>query len=149
MAVETTYIMLKPDAVQRGLMGEILSMIEKKFQIVGMKFLLPTEELASAHYAEHSAKPFFGELVNFLTSSPVLAMAIRGPNAVSEMRRMMGATKPEASDIGTIRQKYAVTMGFNIIHGSDSVESAHRELSLWFSPEEIVEWTRDSDQWTQ
>lgn len=131
--MEQTFLMVKPDGVERGLIGEIIARIERKgFVIREMKMMQATEELAQAHYAEHAEKPFFGELVTFLTSGPVVAMRVEGTDVVTVSRMMIGKTKPTEAMPGTIRGDFANTMSENVIHGSDSVESAERELSLWF-----------------
>jgi len=129
-------------AVQRGLVGELLARFERRgFQIVALKFLTPSKELAEAHYAEHSARPFFGELVDFLTSGPVVAVVFQGTGAVATGRLMIGQTNPLTSAPGTIRGDYGITVARNIIHGSDSVESANREIALWFTDAELQQWT--------
>ncbi|GAB0490572.1 hypothetical protein MMPV_001809 [Pyropia vietnamensis] len=142
MASEQTYIMIKPDGVQRGLVAPILGRFEARgFQIVGMKMLTPTKELASAHYGEHEGKPFFGGLVDFLSSGPVVGVVLQGKGVVAAARKMLGATKPLESAPGTIRGDYAIDMGRNVMHASDSVDSATREIGLWFKKEEVVSWT--------
>ena len=148
MAVERTFVMLKPDAVQRALIGEIISRLEKRgLKLVAMKFMMVPRELAEEHYAEHKGKPFFEKLVNFITSGPVVPMVWEGENAISLVRTMMGKTNPQDSAPGTIRGDYGINMGRNIIHGSDSPESAEREIALWFKSEELVEWSRDLERW--
>lgn len=137
--MERTYIMVKPDGVRRGLTGEIISRIERKgFKIVAMKKMLISQQTAKTHYGEHKGKPFFEGLVRFITSGPVVAMVVEGPQAVSEMRRLMGATRPWEAAPGTIRADYATTVDENVIHGSDSPESAAREIGIFFKPEEII-----------
>ena len=131
--------MIKPDAFARGLSGEIVGRLEARgFVLRGMRLMRVTEELADRHYEEHIGKPFYPELVEFITSGPVIAMVVEGPDAVSTVRTMMGATNPLDSAPGTIRGDFALEIGQNIIHGSDSPESAQREISLWFSPDELV-----------
>ena len=148
MAMEQTYLMVKPDGVQRGLCGEILSRFEKKgLKIVGLKFMLISKEVAENHYGEHKGKPFFPSLISYITSGPVFAMVWEGENAVQVCRNMMGKTNPQDSAPGTIRGDYAMVTGCNIIHGSDSVESAKREISIFFKPEELVDYTKDSNKW--
>lgn len=133
MTVEKTFVMVKPDGVQRGLIGDIVSRFETKgLKLVGAQLMSVSQQLAEQHYAEHKERPFFGELVSFITSSPVFAMVWEGPNAVAVARGMMGKTNPVDSAPGTIRGDYGLTIGMNIIHGSDSPESASREISLWF-----------------
>ncbi|MBM7866434.1 nucleoside-diphosphate kinase [Heliobacterium gestii] len=146
--MERTYLMIKPDGVQRGLIGEIISRFEKKgFQLVGMKFLRLTKEMAEKHYAEHVGKPFFPGLVEYIISGPVVAMCWEGKDVVSVSREMMGATNPAKAAPGTIRGAYAVDIGRNIIHGSDSPASAERELSIYFNAGELVEWDRSLQAW--
>eukprot|EP00178_Gracilaria_changii_P016402 TRINITY_DN4679_c0_g1_i1.p2 TRINITY_DN4679_c0_g1~~TRINITY_DN4679_c0_g1_i1.p2 ORF type:complete len:156 (-),score=33.07 TRINITY_DN4679_c0_g1_i1:161-595(-) len=134
--------MIKPDGVERGLVGEIISRFEKKgFKLVAMKQMTCTLEHAKKHYADLSSKPFFEGLCKFLSSGPVVCMVWEGKGVVKTGRVMLGATDPAASAPGTIRGDYAVDIGRNICHGSDSVESATAEINLWFKPEEISEWT--------
>lgn len=148
MAVEQTYVMIKPDAVARRLMGEILSRFEKRgFVVKGLKLVQAATEVAESHYAEHRERPFFRGLVEFLASGPVLAMVIEGESAVSVVRSMVGATKPSASAPGTIRGDLALTVGRNVIHASDSLDSAAREIQLWFKNEEIVNWSTCDHKW--
>lgn len=131
--MERTFIAIKPDAVQRGLAGDILARFERRgFKIIALKMVNASRELAQEHYAEHKEKPFFGELVDFLTSDPVIAIVLEAPNAVKLSRNMIGATKPEEAQAGTIRGDYTVELQANLVHGSDSPESAARELNLWF-----------------
>jgi nucleoside-diphosphate kinase len=132
--MERTLVIVKPDAVSRGLTGEIVSRIERKgLRIVGGRFFTISEELAHRHYAEHTEKPFFGDLISFITSGPVLALAIEGPRAVAVVRELMGATDPLKATPGSIRGDYGIEVTQNLIHGSDSPESAERELALFFS----------------
>jgi len=148
MAQERTLVLVKPDAVQRGLIGEVIRRIEARgLKLLGLKLMRVTEELAGRHYAEHREKPFFGGLVSFITSAPVVAMVWEGPGAVAMVRAMMGATNPANAAPGTIRGDLAVDFGMNVIHGSDSPESAEREVSLFFSPGEVLEWDRSIDRW--
>ncbi|MBS4032615.1 MAG: nucleoside-diphosphate kinase [Clostridiales bacterium] len=146
--MEKTYIMVKPDGVQRNLVGEIVGRFEKKgLRLVGMKLMQISRELASRHYGEHEGKPFFGELIGFITSGPVVAMVWEGLNAISVARTMMGKTNPVEAAPGTIRGDFALFMGNNVVHGSDSPESAEREINLFFSPDELVDYTKASDFW--
>lgn len=134
--MEQTFLMVKPDGVKRGLIGEIITRFETKgYKLNRLEMLTPSVEIAEAHYAEHKDKPFFGELVEFLTSGPVVAMQWEGENVVAVSRLMIGKTNPLDAQPGTIRGDLASTMSQNVIHGSDSVESAERELSLWFTTE--------------
>ena len=147
--MERTYLMVKPDGVQRGLCGEILSRFEKKgLKIVGLKFMVISKEVAENHYGEHKGKKFYDSLISYITSGPVLAMVWEGENAVSICRNMMGKTNPAESAPGTIRGDYGMVTGLNIIHGSDSVESAEREIKIFFKPEELVSYDRTADRWT-
>ncbi|WP_186577805.1 nucleoside-diphosphate kinase [Aquibacillus kalidii] len=146
--MEKTFLMVKPDAVQRGLIGEIVARFEKKgFKLVGGKLMVITEELASQHYAEHKGKPFFQSLVDFITSGPVFAMVWEGEDIISTARQMMGKTKPNEALPGTIRGDLAVVMNKNVIHGSDSPESAEREIALFFSENELQEYNKHNDTW--
>jgi len=148
MPMEQTLIILKPDAVQRGLMGRIISRFEDKgLRVAGAKMMQITPELAAVHYEAHKEKPFYDGLVNFMTSSPVLVMALEGVNAVTVCRSMMGATFGSQADSGTIRGDFGVSNSFNLIHGSDSQEAAERELLLFFSDGEILPWNRAIDRW--
>ena len=144
-----TLILLKPDAVQRGLVGELIMRIERKgLKLAAMKLMSVTEDLAQQHYAEHIGKPFFDGLVAFITSSPVVALVVEGENAVLTMRNtLMGATNPQEAATGTIRGDYGMTIGMNLIHGSDSAESAEREIDIFFRAEEILNYQRVLDAW--
>jgi nucleoside-diphosphate kinase len=145
---ERTLVLVKPDGVQRGLIGEIVGRFERRgFRIAAMKLLRMDEALAGRHYAEHADKPFFADLVAFITSGPLVALVVEGPDAVATVRAMMGVTHPAKSAPGTIRGDLALTIGMNVIHGSDSVERAATEVALFFRPEEIVEYTRAVDRW--
>ena len=140
---ERTFIAIKPDGVKRNLIGRIITRFEEKgYKIIGLKLLLPTLELAEKHYEEHKGKPFYPRLINYITSGPIVAMVIEGDNVIAESRRMMGSTRPEEAEAGTIRFEYAICKEYNIIHGSDSVESAEREIGIYFKPEELCpNWT--------
>ena len=140
--------MVKPDGVQRNLVGEIVSRFESKgFKLAGAKLLTVSKELAEEHYGEHKERPFFGELVEFITSSPVFAMVWEGENVIATARQMMGKTNPADALPGTIRGDFGVTMGKNVIHGSDSPESAMREINLWFKEDEVSEYNKPVDEW--
>jgi len=133
MAVERTLVLIKPDAVGRGLAGEILARLERRgLAIRDARLVQVDRELAEEHYAEHAEKPFFGELVEFITSAPTLALALEGEGAIATVRRTMGSTNPADSEPGSIRGDLALSMPDNLVHGSDSPESAERELALWF-----------------
>ncbi len=143
-----TLILLKPDAVQRALVGELISRMERRgLKLVAMKLIQVDEELARRHYAEHVGKPFFAGLVEFITSSPLVAMVAEGERAVEIVRSIIGATDPVDAAPGTVRGDLAVSVGLNLVHGSDSEESAAREIELFFSPGEIVSYDRDLERW--
>lgn len=145
--METTLILLKPDALHRGLAGRILTRFEEKgLQVVGLKLMTMTQETAAQHYAEHIGKPFYDGLVGFMTSSPIVAMALRGPGAVTVARSLMGKTFGNAADPGTIRGDFGNSRSYNLIHGSDSPESATRELGIFF-PEGVEDWTPITAPW--
>jgi len=136
--MQKTFVLVKPDGVQKNLIGEVIARFERRgLKIVGLKMIKITEEQAKKHYAEHSEKPFFGELVEFITSGPVAAMVVSGENAIKAVRGMMGATNPLEANPGSIRGDYALTMSQNIVHGSDSEESAKNEINNFFKAEEI------------
>lgn len=146
--MEKTFLMVKPDGVQRGLIGDIVAKFEKKgFKLAGAKLMMIDKELAGEHYQEHKEKPFFGELVDFITSGPVFAMVWEGSNVVSIARNMMGKTNPAEAVPGTIRGDYGLSVGMNIIHGSDSLESAEREINLFFNKEELITYSKDINRW--
>ena len=146
--MERTLIIFKPDAVQRGLCGQILDRFEKKgLQIVGMKFMRITQSLAETHYGPHKGKPFYDGLVKFMTSSPVVVLALEGKDAIGIARKLMGATFGSKAEPGTIRGDFGVSNSFNLVHGSDSAESAQRELGLFFKPDELVEWKPAVQTW--
>ncbi len=137
--LERTFVMIKPDAHARSLSGEILARFERRgFTVRGMRLLRVTPEQAAQHYAEHEGKPFYAGLVEFITSAPVVAMVLEGPAAVATVRTMMGTTNPLDSAPGTIRGDYALELGENVIHGSDSVASAEREIAIYFAPADLV-----------
>lgn len=149
MSVQRTLVLCKPDAIQRGLVGRILSRFEQKsLKIAGMKMLRIDRELASRHYAEHVEKPFYEELVTFITSSPVVALAVEGDNAVEVVRNLMGVTNPQKAGSGTIRGDFGLNLTMNLVHGSDSLASAQRELALFFAPEELQTYTLTIGQWS-
>jgi nucleoside-diphosphate kinase len=146
--MEKSFVMVKPDGVQRGLAGDIISRLERKgLKLTGLKLLQITPELGASHYAEHRDKPFYGELVSFITSGPVVAMVWEGLNAVTVIRTLMGKTNPAEAAPGTIRGDLALFMGNNVIHGSDSLQSAEREINLFFRPEELVAYSKATDSW--
>ncbi|MDC3424794.1 nucleoside-diphosphate kinase [Aquibacillus sp. 3ASR75-11] len=146
--MEQTFLMVKPDGVQRNLIGEIVTRFERKgFKLAGAKLMNISKETAEQHYQEHNDKPFFGELVSFITSAPVFAMVWEGENVIATARQMMGKTNPQEALPGTIRGDYGLTVGKNIIHGSDAPESAKREIDLFFNETEIVEFEKNGNNW--
>jgi nucleoside-diphosphate kinase len=146
--MERSLVLIKPDAIQRGLAGEIISRLEKKgLKIVAMKMLHMDKNLAQRHYAIHKGKAFFDDLVNFITSSPVIAIIFQGKNAVEVIRQMMGETDPAKASSGTIRGDFGIDIGHNLVHGSDSLENASKEIDLFFSTEEILNYDRELDTW--
>ena len=146
--MQRTLVLLKPDAVQRGLVGELISRIERRgLKLVAMKLIRVDQDLAQRHYAEHVGKPFFEGLVQFITSSPLAALVVEGEEAIDAVRALMGNTSPVGSAPGTIRGDLAVSIGLNLVHGSDSAESARREVALFFSEDEILTYERDADRW--
>ena len=145
---ERTLVLIKPDAVQRLLVGRIVSRFEERgLKLVGMKLVRVDRRLAEAHYAIHRGKPFFDGLVDFITSSPLVAMVVEGPGAISVVRAMVGATRPAEAAPGTIRGDLALEVAQNLIHASDGPETAATELTLWFRPDEILEYDREIDRW--
>lgn len=148
MSTERTYIMVKPDGVQRGLVGEIIARFEKRgFFLRALKQCSPSEDLLKQHYSDLSEKPFFGKLVTYMLSGPVVSMVWEGKGVVATGRKMLGETNPLNSAPGTIRGDFCIDVGRNICHGSDSVESAKKEIALWFKPEEVNEWKSHSHEW--
>ena len=148
MAIERTFVMVKPDGVQRGLVGEIISRLERKgLKLIGLKLVQVDEELARRHYEAHAGKPFFPGLIRFITSSPVVAMAWEGPDAVEVTRRLLGPTDGRQAPPGTIRGDFGLDVGYNLAHASDAPESAERELALWFAPGELLSYERAVDAW--
>ncbi|WP_072621918.1 nucleoside-diphosphate kinase [Spirulina major] len=146
--MERTFLMIKPDGVQRGLVGDIIKRFETKgFTLVGLKFMAVSRELAEQHYDVHKERPFFQGLVDFITSSPVVAMVWEGDGVVASARKLIGATNPLMSEPGTIRGDYGIQVGRNLIHGSDAIETAQREIALWFSEDELVAWESHSKAW--
>ncbi|MCH2525316.1 MAG: nucleoside-diphosphate kinase [Dehalococcoidia bacterium] len=148
MSTERTLVLVKPDGVQRGLVGTVVAVLERKgLKIVGMKMLHVSEELASRHYAAHTEKPFYKGLVSFITSSPLVALVLEGPRAVEVVRNTMGGTNPSDAAPGTIRGDFGLDIEHNIIHGSDSTESAQTEIGLFFAEDEVVDYSRNIDTW--
>ena len=146
--MEKTLVLVKPDGVQRGLSGEIISRFENRgLKLIGLKLMQVSEELAGRHYHEHTERPFFPGLVSFITSGPIIAMAWEGDNAIGIVRQTMGTTNPVEASPGTIRGDLAINIGRNVVHGSDSPESAERELNLFFSQGELFDYSRSTDSW--
>ena len=148
MAQERTLFLVKPDGVQRGLVGEIIKRVESRgLKIAALKLMRVTPEIAERHYGEHKGKPFYQGLVDFITSSPIIAAVFEGPNAVDAVRATNGLTNPMKAAPGTIRADFGLDTGRNLVHASDSPESAAREIAIFFSSEEILEWSRDTERW--
>lgn len=148
--MEQTLVLIKPDGVQRGLTGEIIKRLENRgLKIVAAKFLHVDESLAKRHYAVHEGKPFYAGLIKYITSSPLMAMVWEGPQAVAAVRQTTGSTRPTEAAPGSIRHDFALEVGRNLTHASDSVENAKLEIAIWFSPEELVSWDRATDTWIQ
>jgi len=146
--MERTFVLVKPDGVQRGLIGEVISRLERRgLRLVAAKFMAVPGSLAEEHYAIHKGKPFYEGLIRYITSAPVMAMAWEGPNAVAAVRQTMGSTKPVEAAPGTIRHDFALMVGRNLTHASDSPENGEAEIALWFKPEELVTWDRALDPW--
>ncbi|WP_035992411.1 nucleoside-diphosphate kinase [Leptolyngbya sp. KIOST-1] len=146
--MERTFLMIKPDGVQRGLISNIIGRFETKgFTLVGLKFMAVSRELAEKHYDVHRERPFFAGLVDFITSGPVVAMVWEGEGVIASARKIIGATKPLEAEPGTIRGDLGVTVGRNIIHGSDAPETAQAEIALWFSESELVSWEPAAKGW--
>ena len=150
MSNESTLVLIKPDGVNRGLIGKVIDRLESTgLKIVGMKLILIDKDLASNHYEEHKDKPFFSSLVDFITASPVVALALNGENAIKKTRTMMGTTNPLESAPGTIRGDFGLTVEKNIIHGSANEKDSKREIDLYFSNNELIDYSRSIDEWTE
>jgi len=148
--MERTLFIIKPDAVQRGLIGDIVARLERRgLKIVAMKMMQISKELASRHYAVHAGKPFYEGLVAYITSAPVVVLAVEGKRAIEAVRATMGATNPVQAASGTIRADFSMEIGRNLVHGSDGPETAAFELGLFFSADEILSWERATDRWIQ
>ncbi len=146
--MEKTFVMVKPDGVQRGLMGEVVARLERRgLRMAAAKFMWVSQELAEKHYAIHKGKSFYEGLISYITSAPVLAMVWEGPNAVAAVRQTMGSTRPTEAAPGSLRHDFALMVGRNLTHASDSVENGELEVALWFTPQELVEWSREADRW--
>ncbi|MBW4540437.1 MAG: nucleoside-diphosphate kinase [Myxacorys chilensis ATA2-1-KO14] len=147
--MERTFLAIKPDGVQRKLIGDIIKRFETKgFTLVGLKFMSVSRELAEQHYDVHKERPFFSGLVEFITSGPIIAMVWEGDGVVAAARKVIGATNPLTAEPGTIRGDFGVSIGRNLIHGSDAIETAQREIALWFKDEELVNWQPTLTAWT-
>ena len=146
--MERSLVLVKPDGVERALIGEVISRLERRgLRLVAAKFMQVSRELADTHYAIHQGKPFYDGLISYITSAPVMAMAWEGPNAVAAIRQTMGATRPTEAAPGSLRHDFALEVGRNLTHASDTVENGANEDNLWFRPEELVNWTREVDRW--
>lgn len=146
--MEQTFVMLKPGSIQRGFIGKIVSRFEDRgLKIIAMKMLIVSEELAGKHYGEHKGKPFYDDLVTYITSGPVVAMVLEGPHAISVVRKMMGETDPQKSNPGTMRGDFGLFMGKNIVHGSDSEPSAKQEIPNFFSSDELLSYKKCDEKW--
>ena len=146
--MERSLVLVKPDGVQRGLVGEVIARLERRgLRLIGAKFMQVSKSLAETHYGIHAGKPFYNGLIEYITSAPVMAMVWEGPNAINAIRQTMGATRPWEAAPGTIRHDFALEVGRNITHASDSVENGAAEAALWFKAEELVSWSRDVDRW--
>ena len=145
--MEKTFIILKPDAVQRGLVGEIIGRFERRgLKLKALKFMQVSDELARTHYAVHAERPFFGGLIQYITSAPVVTLVLEGSNAIAVVRSMVGATRPYEAAPGTIRADFGLEVGRNLIHASDGPDTAKDEIALWFGAE-LVDWQRANDPW--
>jgi len=146
--MERSLVLVKPDAVQRGLIGEVILRLERRgLRLVAAKFIAVSDELAKTHYAIHQGKPFYEGLIQYITSAPVMAMVWEGPNAINAIRQTMGATRPTDASPGSIRHDFALEIGRNLTHASDTPENGVKEVALWFNPDELVSWDRAIDQW--
>ncbi|HUH96635.1 MAG TPA: nucleoside-diphosphate kinase [Anaerolineales bacterium] len=146
--MERTLVLVKPDGVQRGLVGEVISRLERRgLRLVAAKFMTVSRQLAETHYAVHKGKPFYDGLIAYITSAPVMAMVWEGPQAVAAVRQTMGATRPTEAAPGTLRHDFALEVGRNLTHASDEGANAAKEVELWFRKEELVQWKREADKW--
>jgi len=146
--VERTLVLVKPDGVQRALIGEVIARLERRgLRLAAAKFMAVSKELAETHYAIHKGKPFYDGLIAYIMSAPVMAMVWEGPNAVAAVRQTMGSTRPTEAAPGSLRHDFALEVGRNLTHASDTVENGEKEVKLWFKPGELVEWKRETDRW--
>ena len=146
--MERSLVLVKPDGVQRALIGEVISRLERRgLRLVAAKFLQVNKDLAETHYAIHKGKPFYEGLIAYIISAPVMAMVWEGPNAIAAIRQTMGATRPTEAAPGSLRHDFALEVGRNLTHASDSVENGEQEVALWFTKEDLVDWGREVDRW--
>ena len=146
--MEQSLVLVKPDGVQRGLIGEVISRLERRgLRLIAAKFLQVSQELAETHYAIHKGKPFYDSLIDYITSAPVMAMVWEGPSAVAAIRQTMGATRPTDAAPGSLRHDFSLEIGRNLTHASDTLENSEKEVELWFTSGELVEWERYTDRW--
>lgn len=146
--MEKTLVLVKPDGVQRGLIGEVIGRLERRgLRLIAAKFVIIDREMAERHYAVHLGKSFYNSLIAYITSAPVMAMVWEGPNAIAAVRQTMGTTRPIDAYPGSVRHDFALEVGRNLTHASDSPETAAEEIALWFSPGELLSWSRDMDRW--
>jgi nucleoside-diphosphate kinase len=146
--MERSLVLVKPDGVQRGLIGEVIARLEHRgLMLIAAKFLTVSQELAETHYAIHKGKPFYDALIKYITSAPVMAMVWAGPNVVAAIRQTMGATRPTDASPGSLRHDFALEIGRNLTHASDTVENSEKEVALWFEPTELIDWKRETDRW--
>ena len=146
--MERSLVLVKPDGVQRALIGEVISRLERRgLRLVAAKFLLVSKDLAETHYAIHKGKPFYDGLISYIISAPVMAMVWEGPNAIAAIRQTMGATRPTEAAPGSLRHDFALEVGRNLTHASDSVENGEQEVALWFTQNDLVDWGREVDRW--
>ncbi|MFZ5822683.1 MAG: nucleoside-diphosphate kinase [Chloroflexota bacterium] len=146
--MERSLVLVKPDGVQRGLIGEVIARLERRgLRLAAAKFMAVRNDLAETHYAIHKGKPFYDSLIAYITSAPVMAMVWEGPNAVAAIRQTMGATRPTEAAPGSLRHDFALEVGRNLTHASDTVENGEKEVALWFKKEDLVDWSREVDRW--
>ena len=146
--MERSLVLVKPDGVQRGLIGEVISRLERRgLRLVAARFMQVSQELAETHYTIHKGKPFYEGLISYIISAPVMAMVWEGPNAIAAIRQTMGSTRPTEAAPGSLRHDFALEVGRNLTHASDTVENGATEVALWFKPEELADWKREVDRW--
>jgi nucleoside-diphosphate kinase len=146
--MERSLVLVKPDGVERGLIGEVIARLERRgLMLIAAKFLIVSHELAETHYAIHKGKSFYESLIEYITSAPVMAMVWMGPNAVAAIRQTMGSTRPTEAAPGSLRHDFALEIGRNLTHASDTVENSEKEVALWFNLGELVDWNRETDRW--